>query len=91
MSPELQRWMYQRSGAKVTEVRPATPFSFRSPPRVAQVIEAAAKRRLTGNHSTDHLIRLRAHILLSTDSEVCAARGSPPTVGIDTAAERSMD
>jgi pimeloyl-ACP methyl ester carboxylesterase len=43
ISPELQRWMYQRSGAKVTEV-PASHAVFVSQPEaVARVIEAAAK------------------------------------------------
>ncbi len=44
ISPELQRWMYQRSGAKVTEV-PASHAVFVSQPEaVARVIEAAAKQ-----------------------------------------------
>jgi pimeloyl-ACP methyl ester carboxylesterase len=43
INPELQRWMYQRSGAKVTEV-PASHAVFVSQPEaVARVIEAAAK------------------------------------------------
>jgi pimeloyl-ACP methyl ester carboxylesterase len=44
ISPELQRWMYQRSGAKITEV-PASHAVFVSQPEaVARVIEAAAKQ-----------------------------------------------
>jgi pimeloyl-ACP methyl ester carboxylesterase len=44
ISPELQRWMYQRSGAKVTEV-PASHAVFGSQPEaVARVIEAAANQ-----------------------------------------------
>jgi pimeloyl-ACP methyl ester carboxylesterase len=44
IAPELQRWMYQRSGAKVTEV-PASHAVFVSQPEaVARVIEAAAKQ-----------------------------------------------
>ncbi|WP_304488656.1 alpha/beta hydrolase [Dyella sp. 2HG41-7] len=44
VSPELQRWMYQRSNAKVTEIA-ASHASFMSQPvTVARVIEAAAKQ-----------------------------------------------
>ena len=44
IAPELQRWMYQRSGAKITEV-PASHAVFVSQPEaVARVIEAAAKQ-----------------------------------------------
>jgi pimeloyl-ACP methyl ester carboxylesterase len=44
VSPQLQRWMYQRSGAKVTEVA-AGHASFMSQPTViAHVIETAAKQ-----------------------------------------------
>ena len=41
VSPQLQRWMYQRSGAKVTEVN-ASHAVFVSQPDTARVIEAAA-------------------------------------------------
>jgi pimeloyl-ACP methyl ester carboxylesterase len=43
VSPELQRWMYQRSGAKVTEVSASHAVFLSQPAAVAQVIEAAAK------------------------------------------------
>lgn len=43
VSPELQRWMYQRSGAKVTEVAASHAVFISQPDAVAQVIEAAAK------------------------------------------------
>ena len=43
VSPELQRWMYQRSGAKVTEVSASHAVFVSQPDAVAQVIEAAAK------------------------------------------------
>ena len=43
ISPELQRWMYQRSGAKVTEVGASHAVFISQPAAVAQVIEAAAK------------------------------------------------
>src|SRR5712672_330192 len=44
VSPELQRWMYQRSGAKVTEVSASHAVFVSQPAAVAQVIEAAAKQ-----------------------------------------------
>ncbi len=44
VSPQLQRWMYQRSGAKVTEVSASHAVFFSQPAAVAQVIEAAAKQ-----------------------------------------------
>ncbi len=44
ISPELQRWMYQRSGAKVTEVGASHAVFVSQPAAVAQVIEAAAKQ-----------------------------------------------
>jgi pimeloyl-ACP methyl ester carboxylesterase len=43
ISPELQRWMYQRSGAKITEVSASHAVFVSQPAAVAQVIEAAAK------------------------------------------------
>ncbi|TIV70646.1 MAG: alpha/beta hydrolase [Mesorhizobium sp.] len=43
VSPELQRWMYQRSGAKVTEVAASHAVFISRPAAVADVIEAAAK------------------------------------------------
>jgi pimeloyl-ACP methyl ester carboxylesterase len=43
ISPELQRWMYQRSGAKVTEVSASHAVFVSQPDAVARVIEAAAK------------------------------------------------
>jgi pimeloyl-ACP methyl ester carboxylesterase len=43
ISPELQRWMYQRSGAKVTEVGASHAVFVSQPDAVAKVIEAAAK------------------------------------------------
>ncbi|MGV2292492.1 alpha/beta hydrolase [Trinickia sp. YCB016] len=43
VSPQLQRWMYQRSGAKVTEVSAGHAVYISHPEEVARVIEAAAK------------------------------------------------
>jgi pimeloyl-ACP methyl ester carboxylesterase len=43
MSPQLQRWMYQRSGAKVTEVSASHAVFISQPAAVARVIEVAAK------------------------------------------------
>jgi pimeloyl-ACP methyl ester carboxylesterase len=43
VSPQLQRWMYQRSGAKVTEVSASHAVFISQPATVARVIEAAAK------------------------------------------------
>ena len=43
ISPKLQRWMYQRSGAKVTEVGASHAVFISQPEAVARVIEAAAK------------------------------------------------
>jgi pimeloyl-ACP methyl ester carboxylesterase len=43
VSPELQRWMYKRSGAKVTEVSASHAVFVSHPETVAQVIEAAAR------------------------------------------------
>jgi len=44
VSPELQRWMYQRSGAKVTEVSASHAVFVSQPAAVARVIEASAKQ-----------------------------------------------
>lgn len=43
ISPELQQWMYQRSGAKVTEVSASHAVFISQPEAVARVIETAAK------------------------------------------------
>jgi pimeloyl-ACP methyl ester carboxylesterase len=43
ISRELQRWMYKRSGAKVTEVAASHAVFVSQPEAVAKVIEAAAK------------------------------------------------
>ena len=43
VSPELQRWMYKRSGSKVTEVSASHAVFISHPDEVARVIEAAAK------------------------------------------------
>lgn len=43
VSPQLQRWMYQRSGAKVTEVSASHAVFMSQPAAVARVIEAAAQ------------------------------------------------
>lgn len=43
VSPELQRWMYKRSGSKVTEVAASHASFVSQPAAVARVIEAAAK------------------------------------------------
>ena len=42
IAPELQRWMYERSGAKVTEVSASHAVFVSQPAAVARVIEAAA-------------------------------------------------
>jgi pimeloyl-ACP methyl ester carboxylesterase len=44
VSPQLQRWMYQRSGAKVTEVKASHAVFISQPAMVARVIEAAASQ-----------------------------------------------
>ena len=46
INPDLQRWMYQRSGAKVTEVSASHAVFISHPDTVAQVIEAAAARAI---------------------------------------------
>jgi len=43
ISPDLQRWMYKRSGAKVTEVAASHAVFLSQPDAVAKVIETAAK------------------------------------------------
>jgi pimeloyl-ACP methyl ester carboxylesterase len=43
VSPQLQRWMYQRSGARVTEVNASHAVFISQPAMVAQVIETAAE------------------------------------------------
>jgi pimeloyl-ACP methyl ester carboxylesterase len=42
LSPELQRWMYQRAGAKVTEIKGSHVVYISQPEAVAAVIEQAA-------------------------------------------------
>lgn len=42
VSPELQRWMYQRAGAKVTEIAASHAVQVSQPEAVAKVIEDAA-------------------------------------------------
>ncbi|MBV8271434.1 MAG: alpha/beta hydrolase [Cupriavidus sp.] len=44
VSPQLQRWMYQRSGAKVTEVSASHAVFISQPAMVARVIETAANQ-----------------------------------------------
>jgi len=44
VSPQLQRWMYQRSGAKVTEVNASHAVFISQPAMVARVIETAANQ-----------------------------------------------
>ena len=46
VSPQLQRWMYQRSGAKVTELSASHAVFVSQPDAVARVIEAAAKYKI---------------------------------------------
>ena len=43
INPELQRWMYKRSGAKVTEVAASHAVFVSQPAAIARVIEDAAK------------------------------------------------
>ncbi|GJI95275.1 alpha/beta hydrolase [Duganella caerulea] len=45
LSPDLQRWMYQRAGAKVTEVKASHLAYISQPDQVAKVIENAANAR----------------------------------------------
>lgn len=42
VSPELQRWMYKRAGAKVTELKASHAVYISQPEEVAKVIERAA-------------------------------------------------
>ncbi|HUA81319.1 MAG TPA: alpha/beta hydrolase, partial [Dyella sp.] len=42
-SPELQRWMYQRAGSKIVEIKGSHLVYISQPEQVAQVIEDAAK------------------------------------------------
>src|SRR5262249_61855748 len=44
VSPELQRWMYQRSGSKVTEIDASHAVFISQPAMVAGVIETAANQ-----------------------------------------------
>lgn len=43
LSPDLQRWMYQRAGAHVTEIKGSHAVFVSQPAAVAKVIEAAAR------------------------------------------------
>lgn len=43
LSPDLQRWMYKRAGAKVTEVKASHVVYISQPEAVAKVIEEAAQ------------------------------------------------
>lgn len=45
LSPDLQRWMYQRAGAKVTAVKASHLAYISQPDQVAKVIEDAANAR----------------------------------------------
>ncbi|WP_343730479.1 alpha/beta hydrolase [Duganella sp.] len=45
LSPDLQRWMYQRAGAKVTEVKASHLAYISQPDQVAKVIDDAANGR----------------------------------------------
>ena len=42
INPDLQRWMYQRAGSKVTEVKASHAVYISQPEAVAKVIEEAA-------------------------------------------------
>jgi pimeloyl-ACP methyl ester carboxylesterase len=42
INPDLQRWMYQRAGSKVTEVKASHAVYISQPEAVAKVIEQAA-------------------------------------------------
>jgi len=44
INPDLQRWMYKRAGAKITEVNASHAVYASQPAVVAQVIEAAARQ-----------------------------------------------
>lgn len=43
LNPDLQRWMYKRAGAKVTEIKASHAVYISQPEAVAQVIEEAAR------------------------------------------------
>ncbi len=43
LNPDLQRWMYKRAGAKVTEIKASHAVNVSQPEAVAQVIEEAAR------------------------------------------------
>ncbi|MDF3884027.1 alpha/beta fold hydrolase [Cupriavidus basilensis] len=43
LNPDLQRWMYKRAGAKVTEIKASHALPISQPEAVAQVIEEAAR------------------------------------------------
>jgi len=43
VNPDLQRWMYQRAGAKVTEIKASHAVQVSQPEAVALVIEQAAR------------------------------------------------
>jgi pimeloyl-ACP methyl ester carboxylesterase len=43
LNPELERWMYARSGSKVTEIKASHAVYISQPRAVADVIEAAAR------------------------------------------------
>jgi pimeloyl-ACP methyl ester carboxylesterase len=43
LNPELERWMYKRSGAKMTEIKASHAVYLSKPRAVADVIEAAAR------------------------------------------------
>jgi len=43
LNPDLQRWMYQRAGAKVTEIKASHAVYISQPEAVAKVIEEAAR------------------------------------------------
>jgi len=42
VNPELQRWMYKRAGARVTEIAASHAVQISQPEAVAKVIEDAA-------------------------------------------------
>lgn len=43
LNPELQRWMYQRAGAKVTEIKASHSLQLSRPEAVAEVVVQAAR------------------------------------------------
>jgi pimeloyl-ACP methyl ester carboxylesterase len=42
LNPELQRWMYKRAGAKVTEIKASHALQLSRPEAVAEVVVQAA-------------------------------------------------